>query len=159
MNTTELPPPPKLPLPEFLPFEFSARDCEELSRTLLRFQKAVHGTAEKSGWWEDPRDMVWAVRQLPGSRERLMDYSKFAIATTNIAMAMGELGEALDALRTHNPPYSTCPNFSSAEIEVADCVLRLLSLSQELGWNLPEAMIEKAAYNRTRTYRHNHKIA
>ena len=63
--------------------------------------KYVHANAVAHGWWEEPRE-----------------------DGTLIALIMSEAAEALEALRKGNKPDEHCPQFSGAEVELADVVIR-----------------------------------
>ncbi len=46
------------------------------------------------------------------------------------------------------------PAYSGAEAELADVVIRLMDMAQGRGWDIPRALVEKLAFNRTRERRH-----
>lgn len=76
---------------------------------------------------------------------------------TLIALIHSEVSEALEALRCWNPPSEKIGEFSSAEEELADAIIRILDLGKARGWRIPEAMIAKMAYNESRPYKHGGK--
>lgn len=71
-----------------------------------------------------------------------------------IALCHSELSEALEALRQGNPPDDKIPEFSGAEAELADCLIRIFDMCHGRGWRLAEAVLTKMEYNAGRPYRH-----
>ena len=76
---------------------------------------------------------------------------------TKIALMHSELSEALEALRNGNPPDNHIPEFSGLEAEFADTIIRIMHLSYRLNLRLPEAILVKIAYNKTRPFKHGGK--
>lgn len=75
-----------------------------------------------------------------------------------IALIHSELSELLEAIRTGNPPDRHCPQFSNAEIEAADAMIRIVSGSKSRGYRLGEAILAKMAFNATRPKMHGGKL-
>lgn len=74
-----------------------------------------------------------------------------------IALAHSELSEALDAIRHDNPPDDKVPEFSGAEAELADTVIRCMDHAMERGYRLGEAIVAKMKFNATRPAKHGGK--
>ena len=74
-----------------------------------------------------------------------------------IALMHSELSEALEALRHGNPPSDHIPEFTGAEEELADTIIRIMDLAHRKGYRVAEALLAKMAFNKTRTFRHGNK--
>lgn len=94
----------------------------------------IHVTAVIKGWWENERN--------DGEM---------------IALMHSELSEALEAIRHGNPPDSHIPEFSGAEAEFADVIIRIMDTALARGWDVPGAIIAKMRYNAGRSYKHGGK--
>jgi NTP pyrophosphatase (non-canonical NTP hydrolase) len=75
-----------------------------------------------------------------------------------IALIHSELSECLEALRRENPSDDKIPEFTGAEAELADVVIRIMDLSAARGWKVGRAIETKIAYNQTRSRRHGGKL-
>ena len=93
--------------------------------------KYVHANAVEHGWWEEPRE-----------------------DGTLIALIMSEAAEALEALRKANGPDEHCPQFSGAEVELADVIIRIMDMAEARGWNVAGAIVAKHEFNKGRPYKH-----
>ena len=88
-------------------------------------------------------------------------------------LAVGELSEAVEELREDRPPiYQDGEYYPSTKllpghdhwsderkpkgelIELADCIMRILSYCGHKGYNMEEAILLKLKYNKTRPYKH-----
>lgn len=82
----------------------------------------------------------------------------------HVALMHSELSEALEEYRAghglneiyYNPEKPTKPEGIPAEL--ADVLIRIGAYAGQHGINLKDALDRKAAYNRTRPYRHGGKV-
>lgn len=99
-------------------------------------QKDVHATAKIKGWWS-----------LERNKYELLD------------LIHSEVSEVTEALRLGNPSDDKIPEFSGAEAELADVVIRIMDMAEAFNYKVAEAIIEKTKMNKTREYRHGGKEA
>ena len=119
-------------------------------------QQAVHVNAIKKGFWE-AKQRIERIADRDGAWS---DGSKQAALHNNLAMialVISELSEACEALRHGNPPDNHIPEFSGAEAEFADAVIRMMDLAEARGWRLAQAIVAKHAYNTGREHMHGKK--
>ena len=112
----------------------------------------------KSGF-NEPDEEIWRLQgfleglNLPesvGSFIPLLQQMRQARAGLKLALIMGEVGEALEAVRKNMGPDEHIPHFSAEEAECADAVIRLMNYASYRGLRLGKAIIAKNEYNRTR---------
>jgi NTP pyrophosphatase (non-canonical NTP hydrolase) len=67
-----------------------------------------------------------------------------------LALVVGEIGEALEAVRKNISQDEHIPTFSAEEAEVADAFIRLMNYSTDRNLRVAEAIVAKNEYNRNR---------
>lgn len=121
-----------------------------------RFSKAMNRINEKKGFLEID-EQIEKLYENYGVPAELVDAIKQARTAQKLMLIVGELGEAIEALRHDNPPDNHIPKFSGMEAELADAVIRIQNLAENNRYRLADAIVAKAAYNSNRPYRHGGK--
>lgn len=75
-----------------------------------------------------------------------------------VALIHSEASELLEAIRHGNPPSDHIPEFSGAEEELADIIIRCLHMGARFGWDVPKAILAKVEFNRNRPFKHGGKL-
>lgn len=112
---------------------------ETLTYALAVLQADIHRNAYEHGWWNN-RDGDYDT----DSRNR----------TECVALAMTELAEAIEARRKGSPVDEHCPEFGNEEIELADCIIRILDYAAAFDLDVVGAMLAKHEFNKSRPFMH-----
>jgi NTP pyrophosphatase (non-canonical NTP hydrolase) len=94
-----------------------------------------------AGWWTDIKT---------GEDKELTP----ELVLSKIALAHSELSEALEGYRK-SLKDDKLPHRDMAEVELADCVIRIFDLCGALQYDIESAILEKMEYNKNRE---DHKI-
>ena len=93
--------------------------------------KQVHDNAKDHGWWLGDRNDAELI-----------------------ALMHSELSEALEALRQGDPRDEHLPEHFSLDVELADCIIRIMDMAAHHGLAVAEAIVAKHEYNKTRPHKH-----
>lgn len=100
------------------------------------FVAASYGMSFKKGWWTDKKT----------GESTLLNPLVFS---NKIALIHSEVSEALEGDR-RSKMDEHLPHRKSAEVELADAMIRIADLAGAFGYDLGGAIIEKMAYNDVR---------
>lgn len=114
--------------------------------------KAVHFNAVDKGFWDSRRKIE--TMALESDDEKDIKFAVQCVDASALALIHSEVSEALEACRHGNPPDDKIPEFSGAEAELADAIIRIMDLAEARGWRIAEAIVKKAAFNSGRPYMH-----
>ncbi len=119
---------------EIIGGEFRPFDVSNFVFNWNKIADDVNKTAVEKGWWDKERN-----------------------DGEIIVLMHSELSEAVEALRHGNPPSDHIPEFTGAEEELADVVIRIMDFAKARGHRVAEALEAKILFNNTRAYKHGGK--
>lgn len=76
---------------------------------------------------------------------------------TKLALVMTEIAEAIEAHRNGDRMDDHLPMYRGMDVEMADAVIRIMTICAERGVNLAELVAAKMEYNKKRPVRHGGK--
>jgi NTP pyrophosphatase (non-canonical NTP hydrolase) len=92
--------------------------------------KLCHDKAIKNGWWTDPK-----------TKQRILRNKGELLCLIHSEISEAMEGERKSLMDSH------LPNRRSAEVELADALIRIFDYAGQFGYDLAGAMLEKLVYN------------
>ena len=111
---------------------------------LTTLSKEVHKINREHGFWDDLKYCYNRFRQL--------------LVIEKLALAHGELSEALEGLRKGDGPDSHLPAFKNFDVELADAIIRILDIAAVRQIDIAAIVAVKTKYNEERPYKHGKKF-
>lgn len=122
-------------------------------------QADMQATNQKNGFQAEDELIEefesWIARDvnsatMPERFAKLIPAFRNARVGLKLALAMGELGETLEAVRKNKGADDHCPEFSAETVEVVDAIIRLMNYGANRNLPLAEALVAKNRFNRNR---------
>jgi NTP pyrophosphatase (non-canonical NTP hydrolase) len=102
-------------------------------------QNAAHLNAVDKGFWDDQSGCANLSQRNQGEMLMLM---------------VTELAEAMEALRDPGKMDKHVPEMGNLEVELADCVIRIMDFAAAFRLDVAQAVIRKMSANCRRPYKH-----
>lgn len=120
-----------------------------IANTINELCQAAHDNAKAKGFHEHYR-IVSDFELWSSIADRLVNQFDQAC----MARIMGEVGEAVEAMRHGNPESEKIPGFSHVEEELADTLIRIFDYCGMKNYDLGGAILAKMAHNEGRPFLH-----
>lgn len=134
-------------------------------RTIEDWQKLIHDNAVSKGFWDSNKDFKKIKQgeeaQFSGyliTEEQFVRYMIDGNRVEKIALVITELSEAIEAIRSGNPPDDKVPKYSALAVELGDATIRIYDLAGKLGIDLEKVIAAKHEFNTKRPYKHGREL-
>lgn len=107
--------------------------------------------SKNHGFWEN-YDQTCEALVAKGRTDLAADYIVIT-KLAKMALIHSEVGEATEGIRKYQLD-GHCPNFTSEEVELADALIRIFDYAGKFKLRLPEALLAKITYNKSRPFKH-----
>jgi len=129
-------------------------DPESFVLEFNEMQRNMVAINEKNGFTREDK-MIDALEEYFDQQgltqfEPLVGMMRNARVGLKMMLAVGEIAEALEAVRKNLGPDKHCPQFSCEEVEIADVFIRLMNYAHDRELDVAGAIVAKNAYNRNR---------
>ena len=131
------------------PSELNAAEQYDIVGVLNLLASLATNNSQAHGFWDGFDKMC----ELLETDQAAFDQYLIDISLSKIALMQSELGEMVEGVRKpHNDEH--CLQFTSEEVEMADCFIRLLDYAGKWNLRFAEAVLAKMEYNASRPYKH-----
>lgn len=115
----------------------------------------LHMNSKDKGFWND----VIHLENIVADDDQLYKYVTLLVFSNKLALMHSELSESLETMRKDpDKKDEHCPEFRNVEIELADCIIRIMEFAHREGYRLAEAIVAKAKFNEGRPFMHGKSI-
>lgn len=129
-------------------------DPQAFARSWSQVQAAVHGNAQRKGFWSDFEHIASVLESSDQTTEEHLEAFHAMVHAQKLKLMGDEIAEAHEGIRSRNPASVKAKGFSSVEEELADVVIRIMDYAAAFGLDISGAIAAKAAYNLGRPYKH-----
>lgn len=123
-------------------------NADQLYGVFNELAKVISGDNVSKGFWEDYVDFEKAIPKI-----EFESVLKHVYVAQKIALMHSELSEALEADRK-DLTDSHLPERKGLEVELADCLIRILDFAGMMNMDIGGAVKEKLEFNRSRDFKH-----
>ena len=121
----------------------------EIGKVLDELQEACYNNSVDHGFWLLPSQLE---NQFAASKDEKA--IAHMVISQRLMLITSELAECCEAIRQDKLESEHLPGFTGLEEELADVVIRVFDLAARFAPNLPDAIITKMKYNKTRPMMH-----
>lgn len=140
------------PTEEYAPLEIAEHAAADFVESFNFIAGVHHSLMRSKGFWKAEDDICDLLEA--ANRPDLFQAVLAAFDGQKIALQTSEASEALEGLRHGNGPDDKIPQYTAAEAEFADVILRMMDHAHARGWDVAGALVAKFKMNATRANMH-----